>query len=108
MIAHLKDQLQEMKAKTSMEGKYIKKDAEVLVTTYGWHYRSDTIKSVSNLEKTNKQKTCVHTKTRNLKKQGAANFLDPLWDVVKAELTNRPFLNSLDWSPNNRFKSRME
>ena len=29
MIAHLKDQLQEMKAKTSMEGKYIKKDAEV-------------------------------------------------------------------------------
>lgn len=30
MIAHLKDQLQEMKAKTSMEGKYIKKDAEVL------------------------------------------------------------------------------
>ena len=32
MIAHLKDQLQEMKAKTSMEGKYIKKDAEVLLT----------------------------------------------------------------------------
>ncbi|KAJ7378179.1 hypothetical protein OS493_024124 [Desmophyllum pertusum] len=29
MIAHLKDQLQEMKAKTSMEGKYIKKDAEL-------------------------------------------------------------------------------
>jgi len=31
MIAHLKDQLQETKAKTSMEGKYIKKDAEVRV-----------------------------------------------------------------------------
>ena len=31
MIAHLKDQLQEMKAKTSMEGKYIQKDAEVAV-----------------------------------------------------------------------------
>lgn len=31
MIAHLKDQLQEMKAKTSMEGKYIKKEAEVRV-----------------------------------------------------------------------------
>ena len=31
MIAHLKDQLQEMKAKTSMEGKYIKKVAEVSV-----------------------------------------------------------------------------
>ena len=30
-IAHLKDQLQEMKAKTSMEGKYIKKVAEVSV-----------------------------------------------------------------------------
>lgn len=30
-IAHLKDQLQEMKAKTGMEGKYIKKDAEVRV-----------------------------------------------------------------------------
>ena len=29
MIAHLKDQLQETKAKTSMETKYIKKDAEV-------------------------------------------------------------------------------
>ncbi|XP_072180627.1 dynein regulatory complex protein 9-like [Diadema setosum] len=29
MIAHLKDQLQEMKAKTSMEGKYVQKDAEV-------------------------------------------------------------------------------
>ena len=33
MIAHLKDQLQEMKAKTSMEGKYIKKDAEVKCST---------------------------------------------------------------------------
>ncbi|ESO88598.1 hypothetical protein LOTGIDRAFT_125731 [Lottia gigantea] len=32
MIAHLKDQLQEMKAKTNMEGKYIKKCAEVGVT----------------------------------------------------------------------------
>lgn len=32
MIAHLKDQLQEMKAKTNMEGKYIKKCAEVAVT----------------------------------------------------------------------------
>ncbi|CAB3983797.1 IQ domain-containing G-like, partial [Paramuricea clavata] len=31
MIAHLKDQLQEMKAKASMEGKYIRKDAEVRV-----------------------------------------------------------------------------
>merc|ERR1711976_468206 len=31
MIAHLKDQLQEMKAKTNMEGKYIKKCAEVSV-----------------------------------------------------------------------------
>lgn len=31
MIAHLKDQLQEMKAKTNMEGKYIKKIAEVTV-----------------------------------------------------------------------------
>lgn len=30
-IAHLKDQLQEMKAKTSMESKYLKKDAEVRV-----------------------------------------------------------------------------
>ncbi|XP_065055928.1 dynein regulatory complex protein 9-like [Rhopilema esculentum] len=32
MIAHLKDQLQETKAKTSMETKYIKKDAEVRVS----------------------------------------------------------------------------
>lgn len=31
MIAHLKDQLQEMKAKTNMEGRYIQKDAEVAV-----------------------------------------------------------------------------
>lgn len=31
MIAHLKDQLQEMKAKTHMEGKYIRKCAEVQV-----------------------------------------------------------------------------
>jgi len=31
MIAHLKDQLQETKAKTAMESKYIKKDAEVRV-----------------------------------------------------------------------------
>ena len=30
-IAHLKDQLQETKAKTNMEGKYIKKSAEVAV-----------------------------------------------------------------------------
>ena len=28
MIAHLKDQLQEMKAKTNLEGKYVKKSAE--------------------------------------------------------------------------------
>jgi len=32
LIAHLKDQLQETKAKTNMESKYIKKDAEVRVT----------------------------------------------------------------------------
>lgn len=32
MIAHLKDQLQEMKAKTSMEGKYVQKDAEVAIS----------------------------------------------------------------------------
>ncbi|XP_069473673.1 dynein regulatory complex protein 9 isoform X2 [Ambystoma mexicanum] len=31
MIAHLKDQLQEMKAKTSMEAKYVKKDAELQI-----------------------------------------------------------------------------
>ncbi|CAH1244853.1 IQCG [Branchiostoma lanceolatum] len=31
MIAHLKDQLQEMKAKTNMEGKYVKKNTEVQV-----------------------------------------------------------------------------
>ena len=31
MISHLKDQLQEMKAKSNMEGKYIKKCAEVAV-----------------------------------------------------------------------------
>ncbi|XP_002738856.1 dynein regulatory complex protein 9-like [Saccoglossus kowalevskii] len=31
MIAHLKDQLQEMKAKSNMEGKYVKKGAEVTV-----------------------------------------------------------------------------
>ncbi|CAL1542881.1 unnamed protein product [Lymnaea stagnalis] len=31
MISHLKDQLQEMKAKTNMEGKYIKKCADVAV-----------------------------------------------------------------------------
>lgn len=31
MISHLKDQLQEMKAKSSMEGKYIKKCADVAV-----------------------------------------------------------------------------
>ena len=37
MIAHLKDQLQEMKAKTSMEGKYIKKDAEVRILDYPCH-----------------------------------------------------------------------
>ena len=28
MIAHLKDQLQEMKAKTNLEGKYVKKSAD--------------------------------------------------------------------------------
>ncbi|XP_056421549.1 dynein regulatory complex protein 9 isoform X2 [Hyla sarda] len=32
LIAHLKDQLQEMKAKTGMEGKYVKKDTELQVS----------------------------------------------------------------------------
>nr|DBA26318.1 TPA: hypothetical protein GDO54_010594 [Pyxicephalus adspersus] len=32
LIAHLKDQLQEMKAKTNMEGKYVKKDTELQVS----------------------------------------------------------------------------
>jgi len=32
MIAHLKDQLQEMKAKTSLEAKYVKKEAQVTCT----------------------------------------------------------------------------
>lgn len=31
MIAHIKDQLQEAKARTNMEGKYIKKSAEVSI-----------------------------------------------------------------------------
>jgi len=31
MIAHLKDQLQEMKAKTAMEGKYVKKVCDVSI-----------------------------------------------------------------------------
>jgi predicted RND superfamily exporter protein len=31
MIAHLKDQLQEMKAKTAMEGRYVKKVCDVSV-----------------------------------------------------------------------------
>ena len=30
MIAHLKDQLQEMKAKTGLEAKYVKKEAQVM------------------------------------------------------------------------------
>ena len=30
MIAHLKDQLQEMKAKTGLEAKYVKKEAQVI------------------------------------------------------------------------------
>ncbi|CAJ0966473.1 unnamed protein product, partial [Ranitomeya imitator] len=32
LIAHLKDQLQEMKAKTSMEGRYVKKDSDLQVS----------------------------------------------------------------------------
>ena len=31
MIAHLKDQLQEMKAKTGLEAKYVKKEAQVIL-----------------------------------------------------------------------------
>lgn len=31
LIAHLKDQLQEMKAKTNMEGKYVRKNTELQV-----------------------------------------------------------------------------
>lgn len=46
MIAHLKDQLQEMKAKTSMEGKYIKKDAEVRITDFIRHLFYDTFLSI--------------------------------------------------------------
>ena len=33
MIAHLKDQLQEMKAKTGLEAKYVKKEAQVISQT---------------------------------------------------------------------------
>ncbi|KAE8603526.1 hypothetical protein XENTR_v10014356 [Xenopus tropicalis] len=32
LIAHLKDQLQEMKAKTSIEGRYVKKDTDLLIS----------------------------------------------------------------------------
>lgn len=46
MIAHLKDQLQEMKAKTNMEGKYIKKCAEVSV--------AQTQKKCTMMEKDNR------------------------------------------------------
>ncbi|XP_041419151.1 dynein regulatory complex protein 9-like isoform X2 [Xenopus laevis] len=32
LIAHLKDQVQEMKAKTSIEGKYVKKDTDLMIS----------------------------------------------------------------------------
>ena len=38
-IAHLKDQLQELKAKTNLEAKYIKKESQVgLLETLGMNY----------------------------------------------------------------------
>ena len=61
MIAHLKDQLQEMKAKTNMEGKYSKKCTEVRV--------AQTQKKCSIEEKNMKDEIevcCYRTNPKNL------------------------------------------
>lgn len=61
MIAHLKDQLQEMKAKTSMEGKYIKKDAEVqMISLYNYGIKLSWIGSFL---------CCVHSCTTAQRRQ---------------------------------------
>ena len=94
-IAHLKDQLQEMKAKTGMEGKYIKKDAEVRVNctqkrcaqtenemkeeleVRGLHFAADLVHEPVNV--------CICTSFSNKEKQRQAIRKQSYTNTVKLD-----------------------
>lgn len=72
MIAHLKDQLQEMKAKTTMEGKYVKKDAELQVLQIQKKGSNEEAELKAELQKLNNksdEEMRVHMEIENFLRQ---------------------------------------
>ena len=54
MTAHLKDQLQEMKVKTSLERKYVKSNTELLV------YQGQKLNTHKEKQLDDERKVCLH------------------------------------------------
>ncbi|KAM4040623.1 dynein regulatory complex protein 9 [Anomaloglossus baeobatrachus] len=72
LIAHLKDQLQEMKAKTSMEGKYVKKDTELQVSQTQKKYttaESDLLMELQGMKEKMDEEIRVHVEIENFLRQ---------------------------------------
>uniref|UniRef100_A0A674I2C1 IQ motif containing G n=1 Tax=Terrapene triunguis TaxID=2587831 RepID=A0A674I2C1_9SAUR len=72
MIAYLKDQLQEMKAKTDMESRYVKKDTELQVYQTQKkcsHAESDLFNEIETLRIKNDEEIRVHVEIENFLRQ---------------------------------------
>ncbi|XP_072264452.1 dynein regulatory complex protein 9 [Pyxicephalus adspersus] len=72
LIAHLKDQLQEMKAKTNMEGKYVKKDTELQVSQTQKKCsiaESDLQMEIQKIKEKMDEETRVHVEIENFLRQ---------------------------------------
>ncbi|XP_072897379.1 dynein regulatory complex protein 9 isoform X1 [Hemitrygon akajei] len=81
MIAHLKDQVQEMKAKTSMEGKYMKKDSElqVLQTHKKCANEEEKLKEEVQLLKSKiEQETQIHSEIEKFLRQNQTDLEEKL------------------------------
>ncbi|XP_051874850.1 dynein regulatory complex protein 9 isoform X2 [Pristis pectinata] len=81
MIAHLKDQVQEMKAKTSMEGKYMKRDAELQIQQTQKKCASEEHKlkeEVQLLKSKIDQETRVHLEIEKFLRQNQADLEEKL------------------------------
>ncbi|XP_033006781.1 dynein regulatory complex protein 9 isoform X4 [Lacerta agilis] len=72
MIAYLKDQLQEMKAKTDMENRYVKKDTDLQVAQTQmkcFEAENDLQNEIEKLRNQTEQETRVHMDIENFLKQ---------------------------------------
>ncbi|XP_053896737.1 dynein regulatory complex protein 9 isoform X3 [Malaclemys terrapin pileata] len=85
MIAYLKDQLQEMKAKTDMESRYVKKDTELQVYQTQKkcsNAESDLFNEIEKLRIKNDEEIRVHVEIENFLRQQQMEVIVPLYSAL--------------------------